>query len=366
MAAALKKLDYQQVEYVEEPDKKHYWGADIPEKFTFFQKHRRISNPKEVMYKTSDLRDNKAYWVEVDELKEIHKMARIRAKIFEGNRIDVEIDDISQYTLNLNQDLVDMGKPLLINTNSLPSSIERVPRSGKVTLRIRFNEHGPVEVCSLLVDAHVWAEFNRDGTIERYVLDRPAKGLKKTSHLCGPIADAFNSPFLLVYGTMGEDQKEVKVNKQEADQAAVNWRGWANGDCEVKSDDEVSPQDIDRYNLILYGGQRSNALVARINDALPIRFERSAIVVGEKRFTGEGVGLKMIYPNPLNPERYVVINAGVMWKGTENIDKLDPFIYWFQRHLPLPDYVVFDEKTFTEGGVMLAAGFFDEYWQFKK
>ena len=363
MIAALRELDYPHVEYIEEPDEKHWWGADMPEKFAFFQKHRRNRNPKEVVYKTNDLRSNQAYWVGIDELRGMHKMARIHAEIVEGNRIDVEMVNIAQYTLRPNQDLVDMNQPLLIHTNGLPSSIERIPRSGKVTVRARFNGKGAMEGCAVLVDANVWTEFDRGGNIERYVAGKSAEGLRKTPDLCGPIADAFNSPFMLVYGTRGEDRKEIAVNREEAYQVALNWRRWANGDCEVKGDAEVTPQDIDHYNLILYGGPRSNALVARINDLLPIRFEGSAIVVGEERFRGEDVGVKMIYPNPLNPDRYVVINAGITWKGTEHIDKLDRFVYLLQPHLPLPDYVIFDEKTFVGGGEMLAAGFFDNKWE---
>ena len=59
-------------------------------------------------------------------------------------------------------------------------------------------------------------------------------------------------------------------------------------------------------------------------------------MMGRRRFVGEDLGLKMIYPNPLNPERYVVINAGVTWKGVE-------FVHRLGRQLP--DYVVFRAES---------------------
>jgi len=77
--------------------------------------------------------------------------------------------------------------------------------------------------------------------------------------------------------------------------------------------------------------------------------------MGWRRFVGEDLGLKMIYPNPLNPERYVVINAGVTWKGVE-------FVHRLGRQLP--DYVVFKAESVRKGlKDYIAAGFFDRNWQ---
>ena len=167
-----------------------------------------------------------------------------------------------------------------------------------------------------------------------------------------------------MYGTAGDDPKEVQVNRRAALQAAINWRSRTNGDCQIRSDRAVTPRDIDRAHLILFGGPNSNSLTARLATYLPIALEEDALVVGERRFTAPDAGVKMIYPNPLNPDRYVVVNAGISWRGTQLIDRLDQFTSpWYQRHLPLPDYVVFDGKSFANSGPLLTAGFFDENWQ---
>jgi hypothetical protein len=61
----------------------------------------------------------------------------------------------------------------------------------------------------------------------------------------------------------------------------------------------------------------------------------------------------MIYPNPLNPERYVVLNSGHTFPG-EKVDDM----HWF-LHPRLGDYAVLDKQTRAPQFV----GFFDKRWQ---
>ena len=63
----------------------------------------------------------------------------------------------------------------------------------------------------------------------------------------------------------------------------------------------------------------------------------------------------MIYPNPLNPARYVVINSG----HTFTIDRIAAATesMFFPR---LGDYAVVSVK-----GDVATAGFFDENWKLK-
>jgi hypothetical protein len=62
----------------------------------------------------------------------------------------------------------------------------------------------------------------------------------------------------------------------------------------------------------------------------------------------------MIYPNPFNPDRYVVVKAGTTWRGTE-------LMPWLERELP--DYVIFDGAYRKMGwAAFRTAGFFDSRW----
>ena len=66
----------------------------------------------------------------------------------------------------------------------------------------------------------------------------------------------------------------------------------------------------------------------------------------------------LIYPNPLNPKRYVVLNSGFTFREYDYLSNA--------RQVPkLPDYAVVDiDKPVTSrapGGIV-AAGFFTETW----
>jgi hypothetical protein len=337
------------MDYIEIPGdlpgyKNHWWGTfgprlgtdcvNMPPIFTFFQRHKRVTNPKEVHYSTVTLRFNKAYWVEINEMEKLYQIAEIHARATGGSQVNIQCENICQFTLSLNDAPVDLNVPITIKVNDIEAFSGMVPQPGEITLR--------------------WDEAK--GKFSR--LEEPLEGLQKRPDLFGPTSDAYNSKFIIVYGTQGGDSKEVKANREVALLSAVKWDTWAHGNCEVKEDTEVSSEDIESANLILIGNPKSNAILAQINDKLPIRFEGKSIVMDDKRFTGKDVGLNLIYPNPLNPDRHVLVRAGVNWRGT----KLVP---WLERRLP--DYVVFDGGYKRMGWASFkAAGFFDGKWKLSK
>jgi hypothetical protein len=65
----------------------------------------------------------------------------------------------------------------------------------------------------------------------------------------------------------------------------------------------------------------------------------------------------MIYPNPLNPKRYVVLNSGFTFRGFgSNADQTPK----------LPDYAIVDVNTppsTLAPGSIVEAGFFGERWE---
>jgi len=69
----------------------------------------------------------------------------------------------------------------------------------------------------------------------------------------------------------------------------------------------------------------------------------------------------LIYPNPLNPQRYIVINSGVTQRESH--------IATSALTTPkLPDFALINLDTPADGeapGAVVHAGFFDEAWQTK-
>ena len=66
----------------------------------------------------------------------------------------------------------------------------------------------------------------------------------------------------------------------------------------------------------------------------------------------------MIFPNPLNPARYVVINSGPTFREQALLNNAD-------QTPKLPDWAIVDLNTPPDAkwpGQILSAGFFDEHW----
>ena len=178
-------------------------------------------------------------------------------------------------------------------------------------------------------------------------------GLRKVHGLQGPIEDAFTEGFLAVRGT-GQPWNDAvqSYTGQRFDSFRSEFAKWMRGDIRVKDDRSVTASDIANYNLVLFGDPGSNAMIAKVLGGLPIQWSKSDITVGAEKFPAADHALVLIYPNPLNPQKYVVLNTGQTFSanritsGTESV--------FFPR---LGDYAVL-----TTGGVTKTAGFFDESW----
>jgi hypothetical protein len=134
-----------------------------------------------------------------------------------------------------------------------------------------------------------------------------------------------------------------------------NFAKWLRGDVREKDDREVDARDIADYNLILFGDPRSNRLIGQVIDKLPIRWTSAEIVVGTQKFSaGDHIPI-LIYPNPLNPKRYVVINSGHTF-GDADFRGTNAWLY-----PRLGDYAVV-----TPDGNVALSGLFDEQWRLSK
>jgi len=356
--------------------------------------HRRDPFPRQVTFKTAKLRHKGAYWVEILRFAELLRPALIQAEVVGDNEIKVTLDNVARYALKLNEHLVDLAKPVRIFTHEALTYEGLVPEDGRIVLALNAEgkwqpdspppekegmggmtnpreerESGPVaRRGNLFAPGAVGGNPFSPGASPGGCAAPSSPGVRfppeKNSTVEGPIEHAFMSRFLLVYGTQGEDPREKDTNFRMADEFAEKWKRWANARARLKSDEEVTEQDLQDSNLILYGGPKSNKITAQINDYLPIRFDGEAIVMGDRRYEGPDVGMKVCYPSPFNPQRYVCVFAGVTWRATYGIN--GRFGNWF-------DWGIFDDRNWFDFGIFdartqdpetwLAVGFFDQDWQ---
>jgi len=185
-------------------------------------------------------------------------------------------------------------------------------------------------------------------------------GLAKKPDVSGPLFDTYYDPGVHVYGTLEPGAVPV-LRDLAAGGAAMGWREGISIRYPVKTDKALKPEDYAHATLFLYGTPAENAVLAKIAPKLPIRVEKGAVVVGARRYEGADVGAKYVFPNPLNPERYVVVTTGTTLAGVRAAPRLPRY---------LPDYIVFSAgglhwsrgELMGAGRTFLEAGFFDDRW----
>ena len=185
----------------------------------------------------------------------------------------------------------------------------------------------------------------------------------KNQIVCGPIDHAFMSSFLFVRPT----GKPLNANvgawaAAEMEHAIGFWRKVFRGDVRVKDDTALTAGDVANSNLILWGDPGSNAALAKILARLPLQWTRDKLTLAGQTYDATQHAPILIYPNPANFSRYIVLNSGVTFREEALLTNA-------QQTPKLPDWAVIDLRTPPDTkwpGLVLDAGFFDEAWQWPK
>jgi hypothetical protein len=293
----------------------------------------RPKDQPSLSFQTRTLRYNHLFWLEALGLDEHWKDSRIDAEAA-GTAVALK-------TVNLNR--------LRVSWPAL------VAGGGTVTIDGSAVKLGKVPATG--------AELVKEGAIWRAAKAGDDEGLRKRPGQQGPIDDAFNEAFLVVEPTgTSPNEKFQRWAAFEAAHFRERWAGAIRGDLRVKKDSEVTDEDLKQYHVVLWGDAASNKLVARVLPKLPIAWDAKAITVGTNAFPAGEHGLAMIYPNPLSPTKYVVLNSGLTWR--ENSDRNNA-----QQNPKLGDWAVigFDVAPNQDAaGRIAATGFFDERWKLKQ
>ena len=186
--------------------------------------------------------------------------------------------------------------------------------------------------------------------------------LIKRHGLQGPIDDAFFDSFVIVKPTgAGLHEKTAGWAAGECDRAVAQWQKQFRGEARVKDAATLTDEDVASSNLVLFGDPQSNPTIAKVLPKLPIEWTKEKLLVNGQRFAADRYVPVMIYPNPLNPKRYVVLNSGFTFRENDYLNNA--------RQTPkLPDYAVVDTAT-PPGpagwGQLPKAGFFGERWEWQ-
>jgi hypothetical protein len=299
----------------------------------------RNPTPEHVRFVTWTLKFNRCCWLEILGLHEHYRRSEVEARRSEDGSVHVtKCQNVARLSIDLPPE-----------------------RGESATLTVEGNEIGLPEdaVAGAIVVQRIDGRWQYAGRREGVELTGKRPGLQ------GPIDDAFSTRFLCVRGTGTPWNAQVG---QWAD-ACLNrltdeWRRHYRGYLPVKDDADVTPDDLQRSNLILFGDPGSNRWIRDILPQLPVQWTRETVGLGDRQFAARDHGLQLICPNPLPGAegRYVVLNSG----HTYHDEELRFSYMVFPR---LGDWAVTqagDNSQSQASAVdetIVESGFFDESWK---
>ena len=299
----------------------------------------RDRNPKDIYFTTYTLRYNRMHWLTVDRLTRHWEKTTVRGWR-DAQGVSLETRNVRQLTLNFPSGDAPwpIKQPVVINLDrqTIAGPKPASDRSWKVTP-------------------------HRNGN--RWQVGKPReRGIVKRHGLQGPIDDAFMDSFLFVTPT-GKTANPLleKWAKSELEHAIAHWRQQFRGHAQIKKDKDVTLADIRANNLILWGDPSSNSVLKRVADRLPIRWNQKTIFVGAKQYPANNHALICIHPNPLNGNRYVVLNSCFTYREFAYLNNA-------RQVAKLPDWAVVDLRVPADTlwpGRIADANFFDEHWQLR-
>ena len=133
------------------------------------------------------------------------------------------------------------------------------------------------------------------------------------------------------------------------------------GEVRVVRDTDLTPEQIDSCHLICFGDFGSNRYLAGLQSQLPIEWTSDTLRVGGREFDPSNHAAAFCFPNPRNPDRYIVVNSGMTFREFSNVSNS-------RQIAMLPDWAVLDVSPASDGifaGDIVADGFFDEQWKLK-
>ncbi len=342
---------------------RHWLGGAQPLARTEKREKTRPKAPSRIVLRVGALRHARAYWLSVEQLDDPTTPARVQTEIAPETcqgpaRIALRCAGARRLVVDFGAAPLRPGEQVEVALGGAPVFQGRA----RGTLALERDERGR------------WAAN-----------PPPSAALCKAPGLEGPWGDALCDSFLVVFG---DDPREREL----AEQFALAWGRWTVGlredgapraQARIKHAAAVTRAEVAQHNLVLFGRPRDNALLRTVLDELPVAISNDGITLAGERFRGRHFGLRLIYPNPLNPRRYVALSVGRLPLRTKDFECLP----WL-----VPDFAVFDERIqcsrtthmewelfdageWPEGAeppqvhlpdCLVCAGFFDSFWRLGK
>jgi len=333
------------------PKAGHFYEAnakkEVAEKVDAAVAAGRDALPSKIRFTTWTLRYNRMKWLRVDGLEKHWTRARLDAATAKDS-ITVKSQNVTAFSIDM---------PLL----DLTSATKDAPFTQDQKLTVVIDGQTIPTRAHFAGEDEIWsAHFHKSGSKWSEARTNRLGGLHKRHGLQGPIDDAFMDSFIMVRPTGTPMNAKVGTwAKNEMDHAIDHWRRQYRGEAIVKDDTAISTQDIANSNLVLWGDPQSNAVLKRIAGRLGLKWDGKGVHSGRETFSADHHVPVMVYPNPLSPSKYVVINSGFTFREYDYLNNA-------RQNAKLPDWAVVDINTPPNSrwpGKIVDAGFFNEQWK---
>ena len=294
----------------------------------WFLKHELNSAPQKVRVRSAHLYSAKSHWLKITQRENPFSFIEAEAEVLINNTIRLATDNVLAVELTPPAELINPDK--------------------KVTVVWNVNDIREIKVV--------------DGKIN--LLDKNYKPTKldKKPGIEGPISHITTTPFALVIGTSSKDEMMNKIIKQKADDFINYWKDWQKYEPRIFLDSELSEADMKKYSLILYGDAESNLITKKFGSQIPLKVSRDKIEIAGKSFECSDAYVQMVYPHPINNERYVSVIGATSGAG----------MFFYNSRGQDADFLIMDgcipnnRMGRPMDKLIIARGVFDNHWQFSE
>ena len=272
----------------------HAFHPETQKEFMAFhaekQKLGRLIYPenRSVKFTTHTVKYNNCDWVTIEEMIEPYAPATVDAEADDdGQMVKVTTKNVGVLALGR-----DLGEKVMIDGDELP-----LANAAQGLL--------PNVYFELTVGHWIGLNYNQSLAFPKNT------DLHKRHNVQGPIDDAFMQPFVCVRGTGTPWNEEHETwARWTLDRFDAEFDKWMRGRVIIVDDKDLTDEIRQTKNLILFGDPGSNSVMAEIVGRLPIQWSETELAVFGEKYDPSSHGLAMIYPNPMNPRKYIVLNSG--------------------------------------------------------
>ncbi len=316
-------------------------GIDV---LSYFDSHVKNDWPAKLTVAVADPRYGRHFWVRVDELTSPPLVGRIDAEIVDETLVGVKTEKIGAFALDLRHPSLTSHGAIVVN----------------------------IDNDSMVVAGGTPAACFVRGADERWSFTTPPDPALARHEGAG-WAGVFLGPLTIVYGTQDPDRAPIL---RLAAQSIADWAagpqipvGSTIGEFKIRSDLEVTEQDLESGNLLLIGGESENRLSKAQLDFMNVHIHGDSVTVAGREIPGQG--LVAVYPNIRSTSRLATVLVipratidvgGLLYYAaiglhsfSVNSAATDPVLF--------PDLEVFSSLQSLFGGAASWAGYYDRNWK---